>query len=389
MSVPPMTSPSSSLLQARRVSAGIATRAAAADKNGASFTADTILCACVTSEASNPPPSKKKMRESVPDVLHPRGRIAPVLPKETPIWKRLLRAVVRLVQGLYFHDAFRVAPAMAFHFFLSLLPLLVFIGWVIGALIRRRGADSVLAPFVESLPAATGTIVEREAHRLGGANRLGPLAAIGFFWIASGGTQGLMGAVEGVVGAPRRPWWRQRLLALAWVALSLAAIAAASFGVIQWKELFSSDAQAASWTVPSSDATSAPAPATSTTSRKRPPSSLGARGPRRMLRADSDRTVALIFSLAGAVAALAGFYRVSVSHTKRVRRRVFPGAALAVGLWLVISWGFGLYVKTLSNYAVFYGSLAAVAVLLVWLWLTSLTILVGAELNAQLEGLRD
>ena len=108
-----------------------------------------------------------------------------------------------------------------------------------------------------------------------------------------------------------------------------------------------------------------------------------------MLRTDSDRTLALIFSLAGAVAALAGFYWVSVSHSKRVRRRVFPGAALAVSLWLVISWGFGLYVKSLSNYAVFYGSLAAVAVLLVWLWLTSLTILVGAELNAQLEGLRD
>jgi membrane protein len=46
-------------------------------------------------------------------------------------------------------------------------------------------------------------------------------------------------------------------------------------------------------------------------------------------------------------------------------------------------------VRTLTNYAVFYGSLAAVAVLLVWLWLASLAILVGAELNAQLEGLRD
>jgi membrane protein len=72
-----------------------------------------------------------------------------------------------------------------------------------------------------------------------------------------------------------------------------------------------------------------------------------------------------------------------------VTRRVLPGAALAVVLWLVISWAFGLYVSTLAEYAVFYGSLAAVAVLLVWLWLTSLAILVGAELNSQLEGLRD
>jgi membrane protein len=55
----------------------------------------------------------------------------------------------------------------------------------------------------------------------------------------------------------------------------------------------------------------------------------------------------------------------------------------------VVSWAFGLYVSTLADYAAFYGSLAAVAVLLVWLWLTSFAILVGAELNSQLEGLRD
>jgi membrane protein len=72
-----------------------------------------------------------------------------------------------------------------------------------------------------------------------------------------------------------------------------------------------------------------------------------------------------------------------------VKRRVLPGAVAAVALWMVISWAFGVYVSSLAEYAVFYGSLAAVAVLLVWLWLTSFAILVGAELNAQLEGLRD
>ena len=89
------------------------------------------------------------------------------------------------------------------------------------------------------------------------------------------------------------------------------------------------------------------------------------------------------------MAALAAFYRFSVKHSARVARRVVPGAGLAVMLWLVASWAFGLYVSTLADYAAFYGSLAAVAVLLVWLWLTSFAILVGAELNAQLEGLRD
>jgi membrane protein len=332
------------------------------------------------------------MRESQPSLLHPRGLILPRLPKETPIWRRFVRDVTRVGQGLFFHNAFRVAPAMAFHFFLSLMPLLVFIGWAIGALVRRKGVETVLAPFIESLPAATGSMIEREAHRMAGADRLGPLAAIGFLWIASGGTQGLMDAVEGVVGAPRRPWWKQRLIALAWVVASLGAISLASFGVIQWGELFSSSGDETAQVAPGAAVSSgdAPAPSATAAGRKKPPSSPPpARARRKVLRSDSDHTLALVLSIAGAISGLGAFYWLSVSHTKRVRRRVFPGAALAVGLWLVISWGFGLYVRTLSNYAVFYGSLAAVAVLLVWLWLTSLTILVGAELNAQLEGLRD
>jgi membrane protein len=278
---------------------------------------------------------------------------------------------------------------MAFHFFLSLMPLLVFVGWVIGALVRRKGVDTVLAPFIESLPASTGSMIEREAHRLGGANRLGPLAAVGFFWIASGGAQGLMGAVEAVVGVPRRPWWKQRLLALAWVLATLLAISIASFGVVSWSELFSGDETAQVSPASPSTSTSTVASPASTAARKRSSSSPAARARRHILKTDSDHTLALLLSIAGAISGLGAFYWLSVSHTKRVRRRLFPGAALAVGLWLVISWGFGLYVRTLSNYAVFYGSLAAVAVLLVWLWLTSLTILVGAELNSQLEGLRD
>jgi membrane protein len=46
-------------------------------------------------------------------------------------------------------------------------------------------------------------------------------------------------------------------------------------------------------------------------------------------------------------------------------------------------------VGSLGRYTLYYGSVAAVAVLLVWLYLTSWSLLIGAELNAQLEGLRD
>ena len=66
-------------------------------------------------------------------------------------------------------------------------------------------------------------------------------------------------------------------------------------------------------------------------------------------------------------------------------RSAWPGALAAVASWLVVSWFFGLYVVSMSSYALYYGSLAAVAVMLIWLYLTSLSLVVGAQVNAQLE----
>jgi YihY family inner membrane protein len=66
-------------------------------------------------------------------------------------------------------------------------------------------------------------------------------------------------------------------------------------------------------------------------------------------------------------------------------RWVTPGGMLAVGLWLLASGLFAVYVAQFSNYNKTYGSLASVIVFLVWLWISNLSILLGAELNAELE----
>ncbi len=64
---------------------------------------------------------------------------------------------------------------------------------------------------------------------------------------------------------------------------------------------------------------------------------------------------------------------------------VSPGGLLAVALWLIVSALFALYVANFSSYNKTYGALASVVVFLVWLWLTNVVILLGAELNAELE----
>lgn len=66
-------------------------------------------------------------------------------------------------------------------------------------------------------------------------------------------------------------------------------------------------------------------------------------------------------------------------------RWVSPGGVLAVVIWLVISGLFALYVSNFGSYNKTYGTLAGVIIFLVWLWLSNIAILLGAEFDAELE----
>ncbi|WP_446216383.1 YhjD/YihY/BrkB family envelope integrity protein [Micromonospora sp. IBHARD004] len=66
-------------------------------------------------------------------------------------------------------------------------------------------------------------------------------------------------------------------------------------------------------------------------------------------------------------------------------RWVSPGGVLAVVIWLVISGLFALYVGNFGSYNKTYGALAGVIIFLVWLWLSNIAILLGAEFDAELE----
>lgn len=70
-------------------------------------------------------------------------------------------------------------------------------------------------------------------------------------------------------------------------------------------------------------------------------------------------------------------------------RWITPGGAVAVVLWVLASLLFAFYVSNFGSYNATYGSIAAVIVFLVWLWITNVAILFGAELNAELERERE
>ena len=83
--------------------------------------------------------------------------------------------------------------------------------------------------------------------------------------------------------------------------------------------------------------------------------------------------------------ALAVLYRVAPDRDAPRFRWVSAGAVTATVLWLVASAAFSLYVTFLGSYARTYGAFAGVVLMMLWLWLTSYAILLGAEINAESE----
>jgi membrane protein len=70
-------------------------------------------------------------------------------------------------------------------------------------------------------------------------------------------------------------------------------------------------------------------------------------------------------------------------------RWVSPGSVVAVVVWIVASAAFAFYVANFSSYNKTYGALAGVIVFLVWMWITNIAVLLGAELNAETERARE
>jgi membrane protein len=284
----------------------------------------------------------------------------PVSRALTPV--SLVRSVVR---GLFVHHAFDHAATMAFYFFLGTVPLMVLGGLLIGHVVEQRGAELV-DPLYRALPTAASELLRAELQDIAGApaSSLAPVSLIGFLWLTSNGFHNLMDVVELLIGASPRAWWKQRLISVAWVVGTLSAVfASIAFLVVT---LGLADGVA--------DATQMPV----VFRRIRDTLAEGWKGV----------GVLVVFGLVLALG-MAAFYRVAVVHPRSIRRRVWAGTLVAMTLWGIVTWGFGTYVRTIAHYAVYYGSLATVAVTLLWFYLSSLAFLVGAEVNAQLEGIRE
>jgi membrane protein len=86
---------------------------------------------------------------------------------------------------------------------------------------------------------------------------------------------------------------------------------------------------------------------------------------------------------------LAFLYYVSPNVRLPAFRWITPGSMVAVALWILASIGFAFYVSNFGSYDKTYGTLGGVVTFLVWVWITNIAVLLGVELNAELERARE
>jgi membrane protein len=92
--------------------------------------------------------------------------------------------------------------------------------------------------------------------------------------------------------------------------------------------------------------------------------------------------------IVGVALLIALLYWVAPNARQGGFRWITPGSLLAMFLWVAVSAGFAFYVAKFASYNKTYGTLGAVIIFLVWLWLTNVAILLGAEFDAELSRAR-
>jgi membrane protein len=263
----------------------------------------------------------------------------------------------RLVTGLREHDVSGLAAEIAYRFLFAVFPFGLFVaalgGVVAGWLRVDNPAERIIGGLGDNLPPSIADALQPELQRLFGTASNGLLwtGALLALWAATGGTNAVVKGIHRAYGVPEQ---RPFLLRYA-VAIGLTLLAAA--GVIA---SFVTIVGGAVITQEIADQLGLQAQAFAVLQLLRWPA------------------VFVVLTIAVAI-----LYRYAPSIVIPWRWIVVGAAAFTLG-WLVATAGLGWYAANVADYGATYGSLGAVIVLMLWFYLTSALLLVGAELTAAL-----
>lgn len=262
--------------------------------------------------------------------------------------------VVRTVKEIQKDDVLGMAAQLAYYFFLGLFPALLCLAALSSFFPVANLTDELLRWLGPVAPASVLDILTAELQRLSNARDGGllTLGVLGALWSSSAGVVAIISTMNrayDVVEA--RPWWRVRLTAIAltvalavFILLSMALLISGSQLMLALGDTVGLD--------------------------------------RTFLQA--WRVVRMPLALLCVATAIALVYYFG-PDVEQDFVWITPGSIVAAALWLMVSWGLSLYVGTITDYAATYGTIGGVIVLMLWFYLSGLAILVGAELNAEIE----
>ncbi len=275
--------------------------------------------------------------------------------------KNYILSATRLVRGYYKKitedDCFGIATQLAFAFIFSLFPFLLFLVALTAFLPLEKSVIEIMGAVRPFLPEQAYQLLQQQLNYLL-QNEQPSLLTFSFLvalWSASRGIDVLRMCLNRAYDVREtRPWWRTQLLSvLMTVGISLVVLICTAMILAggRWGEWVAMKIGLGkqffivwSWL----------------------------RWP----------TTALILSL---VTLLAYFFLPDV--TQRFRYLI-GGAFLSTILWLLITWGFSIYVEKFGNYQAMYGAIGGAVILLLWLYLSGLVLILGGEWNAVCESLK-
>jgi len=254
-------------------------------------------------------------------------------------------------------EVFGRAAELSYYFLLALFPLLIFLTSIIGLVVGSgTGTRHALFNYLAKVapPSAfqliDSTIWEVSANSGAGKISFGILAAL---WAASNGMTAITQSLNVAYDVKEtRPWWKQRVMAITLTLALSTLIIGALVLVLAGGHIADALAAAHGW---------------------------GTELP--LIWKISQWPIAL----ACMTLAFALIYYFAPDLREQKWSWLTPGSAIGVVLWLVVSFAFRLYLHFFDSYSSTYGSLGAVIILMLWLYFTGAAILIGGEINSEIE----
>jgi membrane protein len=268
----------------------------------------------------------------------------------------LRRAVIKIWNKLFDDNVFARAAQLAYYWLFSIFPLLIFLTTLLAFLPIQQNLDRWIGALSAVLPPEAYTLLNNTFQQIARVQRGGLLSfsILLMLWSSSSGMEVLITALNKAYdSAPKRAWWKERLLAIG-LTLGLAVFIISALALIFFGE--SIGAQIARY--------------------------FGFSGMFETAWAVAQLPIIIALTLLGIE--LIYYFAPNIERGENGKRWEWftPGAVFAVGLWLLISFGFRFYVSRFGHFDATYGALGGVMVLMLWLYLTGVAILVGGEINS-------